>query len=331
MKNEKNDQDKIKEKQKPKFPKKKIIIHSILVVFMIFITCLVIFYNPKPKDQINMYEVTVAPLEDGRLSIEYKIRWTVLRGKDGLDQVEIGLANREFEIVNSSENIRKIKTNKSEYGVNIYFDQTYYPNDTFEFNFSVIQGSMLCLQGENYLYEFVPCWFESIEVDKYVFKWKCHEDDLSQSLAKTIDGYYVWEGSFKVAEYQRMLVYYELEAFDDPQTVSYVPFNGQNVASETEDAKLAFGILVLFINTIGISYMIIDIKFFYINKASAYSKGTGFKSNSKSRHYSHVGSSGGMGGRGGGRSCACACACAGGGRAGCSQKDTYSHVNDKSN
>ena len=85
-----------------------------------------------------MYEVTVAPLEDGRLSIEYKIRWTVLRGKDGLDQVEIGLANREFEIVNSSENIRKIKTNKSEYGVNIYFDQTYYPNDTFEFNFSVI-------------------------------------------------------------------------------------------------------------------------------------------------------------------------------------------------
>ena len=38
----------------------------------------------------------------------------------------------------------------------------------------------------------------------------------------------------------------------------------------------------------------------------------------------HSRSSGGR--SGGGCACACACACAGGGRAGCSQKDTYERI-----
>ena len=41
-------------------------------------------------------------------------------------------------------------------------------------------------------------------------------------------------------------------------------------------------------------------------------------------HTSSGRSSGGF--RGGGCACACACACAGGGRAGCSQKDTYTNI-----
>ena len=317
------------EKIKPKFPKKKIVIHSILIIVMITLTCLVIFYEPKPLDNIDKYEVTVTPLEDGRLNIEYKIKWSVLRGDEGLEFVEIGLANDNFEIGNMSDNIRKIKENKSGYGVKIYFNRTYFPNDTFEFSFNVTQGSMLCLNNEKYLYEFVPCWFESIKVDRYIFKWKCDEDGLSNSLTKTIDGYYVWDGSFDYAEYQRMIVHYELEAFNDPQTVMYVPFDGNYIESEITENKTTFGILVLFANVIAISYMIIDIKFFYINQAAAYSRGSGFKSRSKSRHQTHIGSSRGGSGFGGGRSCACACACAGGGRAGCSQKNTYSNSVNK--
>lgn len=310
---------------KPKFPKKKIVIHSILIIVIITLTCLVIFYEPKPLDNIDKYVVTVTPLEDGRLNIEYKFKWSVLRGDDGLEFVEIGLANENFEIGERSENIKSIMENKSGYGVKIFFDQLYFPKDTFEFSFSIIQGDMLCLNNEKYLYEFVPCWFESIKVDEYVFKWKCHEDGLSDSIAKTIDGYYVWEGSFDYAGYQRMLVHYETEAFDDPKTVLYVPFDGNNVKNEIEDDKITFGIIIVIAGLSAIAYIIIDIKFFYINMASAYSKGSGFKSSSQKRHHSHIGSTGGGSGIGGGRSCACACACAGGGRAGCSQKNTYSN------
>ena len=192
-----------------------------------------------------------------------------------------------------------------------------------EFSFKINQKDMLCKNESGYFYEFVPGWFNEIQVERYEFLWR-------------IDGAqdYVQRGSLDYGEYSKMKVQYGTGDFSGCQTVKYIPFDGDGAYNDLQENKIAITVLCC----LGAALLIIA-EVYIVDAYVSYGRGRGFltghgyhvhtygRSNpfyirARDRyHASHARSSGGR--SGGGCACACACACAGGGRAGCSQKDTY--------
>ena len=89
------------------------------------------------------------------------------------DGCEIGMANEYFTVLDGhSANIRKIKRNVDADGycsTQIYFDRSYGAGTSFEFYFTVNQRCILAADGESLLYEFVPGWFNYVQVGHYFF------------------------------------------------------------------------------------------------------------------------------------------------------------------
>jgi len=208
----------------------------------------------------------------------------------------------------------------------------------FRFSFKVIQDNMLCATTGRYFYEFVPGWFNATPVEKYNFRWKMSNGCLSADNASIEDGYYLWSGSFECGEYERMYVSYSPEAFAGMKTVRHIPFDGEGAYNELKDDKI--GIIVFscfFIVVLAIVEIYIIDSYVSYNRGRGFLTGYGYRvhvygrTNPHYRKASQAHASSGRGGRigGGGCACACACACAGGGRAGCSQKDTYTNIFDK--
>ena len=185
---------------------------------------------------------------------------------------------------------------------------------------------MLCKNESGYFYEFVPGWFNAIQVKQYDFIWLING-------AKD----YTQQGSLDYGEYCTMTVQYGMNDFSGCETVQYRPFNDEGAYNELQGEKvLAAALFCIF------AALLVIAEVYIIDCYVSYSRGRGFlsgygyyvhtygrsnqhyvraKNRYSARYHSHSGSR--SGGRGGGCACACACACAGGGRAGCSQKDTY--------
>lgn len=308
------------------FPVGYTVLLIVIVLVQIGLVCLGIWYQPQPKDVIHQYDVTVQPLSDGSLDITYHFVWEALDTSEELTWVEIGMANGNYTVFHdsfSSNILNGIPFTEEDYvSLRLYFKQAYIGGDVIEFSFKVNQKDMLCRNEAGYFYEFVPCWFNAIRVEKYTFVW-CLEDGQEQ----------VQTGSLDCGQYSKMTVQYGQDTFAGCQTVKYHPFDDSGANNELKEEK--YGILALC--CLGAALLIIA-QVYIVDCYVSYGRGRGFMTGYgspvhtygrmnpvyiRARRRHHSSSSGGRGGRSGGCACACACACAGGGRAGCSQKDTY--------
>ncbi len=339
LKKDKNNYSEEYVKQHRTFPVAKTVWLIVIVIAQIGLIALAVFFKPEPQDVIKEYNVTVEPRKDGMLEIEYSFLWEAVDESEPLTWVEIGMANQHFTVDESSLSDNIVRYEKNVDGgyitLRLDFVREYVDGDVFSFSFKVTQDNMLCATTGGYFYEFVPGWFNATPVERYDFRWKLSDGCLSADNASIEDGYYLWSGSLECGEYERMYVSYAPEAFAGMKTVKHVPFDGEGASNDLKDDKI--GVVVLSCFVIGV---LILVEVYIIDSYVSYNRGRGFltgygyrihvygRTNPHYRRASQAHSSSGRGGRGGGGgcACACACACAGGGRAGCSQKDTYSNI-----
>lgn len=309
------------------FPVGYTILLVVIVLVQIGLILLGIRYQPKPQDVIHQYNVTVQALDDGSLDIEYRLVWEALDTSEELTWVEIGMANENFSVYSNSVSSNIATYSKNAEGdyvtLRLDFKKAYLGGDVIEFSFKVNQKDMLCKNESGYFYEFVPGWFNAIQVKNFEFVWR---------MPGSRD--YIQRGSLDYGEYSKMTIQYGANDFVGCQTVKYYPFDDDGAYNELKEDKM--GIIILC--CVGATLLIIA-EVYIVDCYVSYGRGRGFiteygahvhvygRTNPgyiRARRRYHARSSAGRsGGRVGGCACACACACAGGGRAGCSQKDTY--------
>ena len=314
------------------FPKRNTILLLIILAVQIGLVALGICYQPKPQDVIHQYNVTAQPLTDGSLDIEYHLVWEALDTSEELTWVEIGMANVDFSVyedsVSSNISTYSKYTQEDYVSLRLDFKQAYLGGDVIEFSFKINQRGMLCKNEKGYFYEFVPGWFNEIQVEQYEFRWK-------------IEGYkdFVKRGQLDYGGYCILTTQYDADTFDGCATVAYVPFHGEGAYNALQEDKVAVTVLCCMV-----AAALIIAEVYIVDSYVSYGRGRGFLTGHghhvhtygrSNPHYirardrynaTHAGRSGGR--SGGGCACACACACAGGGRAGCSQKDTYATGKD---
>lgn len=309
------------------FPVKNTLLLVLIVAVQICLILIAVFYNPTPQDVIHAYRVAVKPMKDGSLDIEYHFLWEALDDSEDLTWVEIGMANENFTVYphSVSPNIHHYEkyTEEGYVSLQLDFKRAYKAGDVVEFSFKVNQKDMLCKNETGYFYEFVPGWFNAIQVKHYDFCW-------------LIDGMEtaVQQGSLDYGEYRIMELQYGPNDFSGCQTVEYEAFDDSGASDEILGEKIA---VIVICCIIGILLIIAQVNI--VDSYVSYGRGRGFLTGhgyhvhiygQSNPHYirardkynaQHAGRSSGRG-----CACACACACAGGGRAGCSQKDTYSNT-----
>lgn len=309
-----------------KFPTWSTVLLVLIVVIQIGLIVFGIWFQPKPQDLIHQYHVTVEPLDDGSLDIEYRFVWEALDETEELTWVEIGMANEYFTVYPDSitSNIASYsKYTEGDYvSLQLDLDRPYKGGEVVEFSFKVNQRDMLCKNDTGYFYEFVPCWFNAIQVQSYEFRWLGENDTL-------------WRGSLDYGEFVKMTAQYGMDDFAGCQTVKYWPFYEDDAYNELKDLKIMTVVMCcLFAALLIIAEVYIVDSYVSYNRGRGFLSGHGYyvhtygRSNPhyiRARNKYNATHSGGR--RGGGCACACACACAGGGRAGCSQKDTCSIPN----
>ena len=311
------------------FPTANTVLLAVILAIQVGLILLGIWYQPEPLDVIHQYDVTVEPQADGSLDIEYHLVWEALDTSEALTWVEIGMPNENFSVYTDalSSNIMRFgKYTDGDYvSLQLYFNRSYIGGDVVEFSFKVNQKDMLCKNENGYFYEFVPGWFNAIQVENYEFVWVLEG-------SKT----HVQQGSLDYGEYQKLTVQYDMDDFDGCQTVQYRPFEGDGAYDQLQEDKTVTLVLCCIV-----AALLVIAEVYIVDCYVSYGRGRGFLTGhgyhihtyGRSNPYyirardkynaAHASRSGGRVG-GGGCACACACACAGGGRAGCSQKDTYS-------
>lgn len=312
-----------------KFPVGYTVILIVIIAVQILLVAFGITYQPQPQDLIHQYNVLVSPRSDGTLDITYHIWWEALDESEALTWVEIGMPNSNYSVypASVSSNIRTYRhqVDGDYVALRLDFNQSYLGGDMVEFSFKVNQKDMLCMNEQGYFYEFVPSWFNAVQVEQYAFQWKMENGQD-----------YFKRGSLDYGEYCKMTIQYGPDAFAGCQTVQYRPFDDGGAYNELAEDK--GGIIAM---CCVFAVLLIFPEVYIIDCYVSYNRGRGFlteygyhvhtygRSNPYYRRaaaHHHGTHSRGSGGRGGGCACACACACAGGGRAGCSQKDTYGNT-----
>ncbi len=309
------------------FPTTSIVLLVIILVVQIGLVVFGFVYQPKPQDVIHQYDVTVTPRSNGSLDIEYHIVWEALDPNEPLTWVEIGMANQNFTVYadSVSDNVlyHSKYVNDGYVSLKLHFGRAYRAGDVLELSFTINQKDMLCKNEQGYFYEFVPGWFNAIQVENYNFQWSRPGSNLQ------------WQGSLDYGEYCKMTAQYGPTDFTGCQVVNHRPFKGSgayNALRQDVAIPCCFFAALLIIAEV----YIVDCYVSYV-RGRGFLTGHGYHVHTYGRsnpyyvrariRYSSSGSGRSGGGRSGGCACACACACAGGGRAGCSQKDTYSGHN----
>lgn len=354
-KNKKDTEEKMTFSEKEVYLKRRLpvknIIFLIILVFIQVGLILLAFNLPdaSPKDIINDYKIIVEPKTDGTLDLDYSFNWTAVDSFEELRWVEIGMPNENYTVDESSlsDNINGFEkySYNGKVTLRLFFEESYIDGETFDFGFTVNQKSMLCRNDGGYFYEFVPSWFNSVPVKSFCISWKNSENIKYAEYDYLKDGYINLSGELPCGEYIKINVSYNDAFFDEAAAVTaYTPFDPGGVYNELAAEKSApMFILIMFVVVFGL------IELHSIDSLVSYVRGRGFlRSNGQyvhlygglnpvQKHISMVNARRTFGttGRGGyyrsgggftsgGCACACACACAGGGRAGCSQKDTSS-------
>lgn len=327
--------------KKRTFPKNNTILLIITVLIQIALIVAIVFianHEPEPDDIIKSYDIDVEPRDDGTLDIAYNITWQAITSEE-LTWVEIGMANENYSVYEDSLSRNIVRYEKYDDDgyvlLKLYLNEEYSDGDIFDLSFKVRQERMLCRDKQGYFYEFVPGWFNLIPIEAYTFSWKSSESIVSSTHDSQVGNKLVWSGSLLPGGYKSMFVRYNENAFDGCSAMTeYTMFDGRGASNDLGDDKFPLIMICALV-----AVLIIIGQVFIIDSYVSYVRGRGFITG-YGYHYHTYGrvnyryraaanahaqsSGGGKGGfRGSGCACACACACAGGGRAGCSQKDTY--------
>lgn len=323
-------------RSKRTFPTGKTVLLVVIAVIQVLVLVLAFSFDPKPQDTILNYDVTVHPRDDGSLDIQYSFVWKALDTSEDLTWVEIGMANENYDVDPASLSPTIACYTKNNYDGEVYLkldlDRAYSGGEIVQFSFRINQRNMLCKDTAGYFYEFVPCWFNATPVEQYSFRWENSDSITQTNDGKNRDLFYAWSGSLDCGEYAMMKVHYDSASFDGCNTVSYRSFDDSGVSNELMGDKIGIIIvaIVFVLFLVGMQVWIIDSVVSY-HRGRGFLTGHGYHIHTFGRSnpyyirardkYNAAYASRYSGGRSGG--CACACACAGGGRAGCSQKDTY--------
>lgn len=290
-------------------------------------------------DVIEYYEIKVDTREDGTLDMQYKITWTVLdsSSEGPLTWVKIGIPNCYVDelkpLTNNIDEIEYLSEDGSY--ISIDLDTKYYENETLTFEFSFHQERMYHLDGNNVYYDFVPGWFEEIQVKEIKVLWN-NENVIDSNTTALQNNYLMWN-FFNLDYYESVdvEVSYDKTSFvslseDLQYTDRYMTTN--------DYIELFVGIGIFVSIFIAVFIIIIKTQDPYMSHRGFIGRRTHFNRYYYYHHYysSGVNSKGVVivnpnssgSGVSGGSSCACACACAGGGRAGCSRKDFNHHSID---
>ena len=258
-------------KKRRSLPKGRIVLIVLMVALQVLCVLGIIFYRPSPQDVIDSYRVYVTPKDDGSLDVQYMFTWTPLDADEPLTFVYVGMANPDFTVIEHSDNITEVEKYddyEGECHVDLYLDKNYYKGETLEFSFTVNQRSMLCERYGEYMYEFVPCWFNSTPISSYTFYWKQLPGERESNAETVKDGWHVWHGSMEPGEYRMMRIGYE--PFDAP-TVEYEPFYEGSVHNDLESERIpVIMILVIFI------IVLFVFQVFCFDTVVSYHRGRGF-------------------------------------------------------
>lgn len=314
------------------FPVFKTFLLVLCVLAQVLLLCIAIFGDmPDPQDKIDAYNITVEPREDGSLDITYDIVWTALDENEPLTWVEIGIANSNFELYEDS--IKGGRAYRDVYDgycyVHIDFPRAYRGGETVEFSFEINQRDVLHGEGKDRFYAFVPGWFNATPIESYTFRWKANEDLLASNADSRDLQWHTWKGSLDCGEYVLMELQYAVGSFASAETAAYREFDDDDAYNELKSTQTAGRVMCVIL-----ILCLVAAEVYIIDSYVSYSRGRGFirsgryhvhhygRVNPRYRAYRAAQNRSGGGGGSRGCACACACACAGGGRAGCSRKQT---------
>lgn len=314
------------------------IIGLFLFIFFVFPLCSCEVGSDGDVDRINYYEIKIDQREDGTLDMTYTIEWEVLSNSEGpLKWVKIGIPNKYIDsIQNLSDECSKVYyyDDDGEF-IRCNLKNSISKGEIANFKFSFHATALYTFDDVKIYYEFIPGWFDEIEVSEIRVLWNNTNVVTSNSNSGTYGDYYVWRYKLDKGESIRVKVDYNRS--DYPNLIT----EGDYKAYQNDLKRDKY---------VGISVFIVVVVFFIIviiaiiihkNSSDKYYTYRGFyrghRYNWFHRHflYNHgydrkgkelknptiINSSKGSSGRS--CACACACACAGGGRAGCSRKDFY--------
>lgn len=308
------------------------IINSI-ILFLTFILLFLLIPNfcmAKDLDQINEYNITVDPRNNGSLDILYNIKWQVLdsESEGPLEWVKIGIPNSSVDSIKpKSKNIKNAKYyNDNGDFVRIDFKEKYYKDDIVEFSFSIHQDYMYIIENDKCNYEFTPGWFDDIEVKKINIFWNSKNVYSSSSKITNSDDYLTWSSSLKKGKKLTANVTYLNNSFNldyskqvkNAPSEKYISFN----KSSSNYYLNVIKILVVLIVVVYVASIFLGLGY-YSHGGYGYRSHSYYDSYDYDRRSSSLWSSSSRSSSSCVSSCACACACAGGGRAGCSKKDFY--------
>ncbi len=337
LKKDKNNYSEEYVKKHRTFPVKNTVLLVFAIIIQIILIIIICAFDPQPQDVIKNYTVTAEPKENGTLDIQYDFVWQALDESEPLTWVEIGMPNSHYTVYEHS-----VSNNISSYehyvdedytSLDLYFERAYNAGDTLKFSFKINLSQMLCKDSSGYFYELIPCWFNNTPVENYEFRWKLNEQAVRGFEGNTEDGYLVTRGSLDCGEYRILSVKYTNEAFEGVKTVEYEGFDDSGAYNELEETEIVVTvILIIVIIVLMIFELFVVDSYVSYNRGRGFLTGYGYRVHTYGRinpkyekvYVEHIGSS--SRGGGGGCACACACACAGGGRAGCSQKDTFTNT-----
>ena len=306
-------------------------------LFIFIVTVLSILtlssFSSNDYDYIEEYKIVVNPNDDGTLNISYSLKWNALR--DGSeDYIKIGIPNRHAKIEGfNNKDIKKASIDGSYVRLDLY--HSFSSGDKYNLEFTINQDYMFSVgedNGNKYInYEFIPGWFDEIEVGSLKVYWNSAGVVEADSSSRAIDNYYVWSYSLAKGERISCRLYYNMDYFPNINI-------DRGLKNDPDKLLVTLFITGLIIFVVGLVVIaIIENK---LKNENSYYTARGFVpyySHSYFLYHPHgvdkegnayikpinTSTGGSRGSSVSGCACACACACAGGGRAGCSRKDFY--------
>ena len=328
-------------KKERTFPTKYTVILCILIAVQILLVIVATQIDPQPQDIIKEYSIVVEPQENGSLNMQYTFVWEALDTSEELTWVEIGMPNDSYSVLPNSLSPEIKRTERYEEdgytSLRLYFRRPYQGGETLTFSFGINARDLLCEDDYGRFYELIPGWFNATPVEHYRFVWKTNDMVLDSNGVNSPEGY-IWEGGMDCGSYVSMKVHYQEESFPSATPVKYYPFDDSGVMDDLKSDRAAGIFVCIFgIFLIGIAELYIADGYVSYHRGRGFMTGYGHHVHVYGRvnpRYTrardkHNAATRGSGGGSRGCACACACACAGGGRAGCSQKNTYHRLSAK--
>lgn len=143
------------------------------------------FADSGDLDEIERYDLTVTPQNDGSLAITAVIDWKVLdsTSEGPLEWVQIGIPNEKAsEIKALTDTISDIYADGTY--LHITFDRSYQAGETVHFSCSWLQSYMYTLGSDGSVsYDYTPGWFDSANVKEMSITWKAVSVQPSSAAA----------------------------------------------------------------------------------------------------------------------------------------------------